>query len=138
MMMMILHHMRHGRQDNHATNHVRCTKTQGRAKQKAYRGQTKQNHIPLKRVEYNAYPAKQWKASCQFLFGILMPIWQLGRPIKLQHTFDKFGQLVIIVTARPRRLAQPLAGSRSGCSDLAFSSFTRGLQCKTMPKAISS
>jgi hypothetical protein len=31
MMMMILHHMRHGRQDNHATNHVRCTKTQGRA-----------------------------------------------------------------------------------------------------------
>jgi hypothetical protein len=28
---MILHHMRHGRQDNHATNHVRCTKTQGRA-----------------------------------------------------------------------------------------------------------
>jgi hypothetical protein len=43
--MMILHHMRHGRQDNHANNHVRCTKTQGRAKQKAYRGQTKQNHI---------------------------------------------------------------------------------------------
>jgi hypothetical protein len=26
MMMMILHQMRHGRQDNHATNHVRCTK----------------------------------------------------------------------------------------------------------------
>jgi hypothetical protein len=25
-MMMILHHMRHGRQDNHATNHVRCIK----------------------------------------------------------------------------------------------------------------
>jgi hypothetical protein len=24
--MMILHQMRHGRQDNHATNHVRCTK----------------------------------------------------------------------------------------------------------------
>jgi hypothetical protein len=27
MMMMILHQMRHGRQANHATNHVRCTKT---------------------------------------------------------------------------------------------------------------
>jgi hypothetical protein len=27
MMMMISHQMRHGRQDNHATNHVRCTKT---------------------------------------------------------------------------------------------------------------
>jgi hypothetical protein len=27
MMMMILHQMRHGRQVNHATNHVRCTKT---------------------------------------------------------------------------------------------------------------
>jgi hypothetical protein len=26
-MMMILHQMRHGRQDNHVTNHVRCTKT---------------------------------------------------------------------------------------------------------------
>jgi hypothetical protein len=26
-MMMILHQMRHKRQDNHATNHVRCTKT---------------------------------------------------------------------------------------------------------------
>jgi hypothetical protein len=26
-MMMILHQMRHGRQDNHATNHARCTKT---------------------------------------------------------------------------------------------------------------
>jgi hypothetical protein len=26
MMMMILHQMRHGRQDNHATNHIRCTK----------------------------------------------------------------------------------------------------------------
>jgi hypothetical protein len=27
MMMMISHQMRHGRHDNHATNHVRCTKT---------------------------------------------------------------------------------------------------------------
>jgi hypothetical protein len=69
MMMMILHHMRHGRQDNHATNHVRCTKTQGRAKQKAYRGQTKQNHILLKRVDYNAYPAKQWKSIMSILMG---------------------------------------------------------------------
>jgi hypothetical protein len=31
-MMMILHQIRHGRQDNHATNHVRCAET-SRAKQ---------------------------------------------------------------------------------------------------------
>jgi hypothetical protein len=54
--------MRHGRQDNHATIHVRCAKTQDRAKQKAFRGQTRQNHVLTKRVEYNAYPAKQWKS----------------------------------------------------------------------------
>jgi hypothetical protein len=42
---------------------------QGRAKQKAYRGQTKQNHILLKRVEYNAYPAKQWKSIMSMLMG---------------------------------------------------------------------
>jgi hypothetical protein len=64
---MILHQMRHGRQDNHTTNHVRCIKTQGRAKPKAYRGQTKQNHILLKRVDYNAYPAKQ-SIICNFNF----------------------------------------------------------------------
>jgi hypothetical protein len=68
-MMMILYHMRHERQDNHATNHVRCTKPQGRAKQKAYRGQTKQNHILLKLVDYNAYPAKQWKSIMSILMG---------------------------------------------------------------------
>jgi hypothetical protein len=68
-MMMMLDHMRHRRQDNHATNHVRCTKTQGRAKQKAYRGQTKKNHILLKRVDYNAYPAKQWKSIMSILMG---------------------------------------------------------------------
>jgi hypothetical protein len=61
-MMMMLHQMRHGRQDNHATSHVRCTKAQGRAKQKAYRGQTKQNQIPLKREENSDYQAKQWKS----------------------------------------------------------------------------
>jgi hypothetical protein len=27
MLMMILHQVRHGRQDNRATNHVRCAKT---------------------------------------------------------------------------------------------------------------
>jgi hypothetical protein len=32
MMMMIIHQVRHGRQDNHATNHVRCAET-SRAKQ---------------------------------------------------------------------------------------------------------
>jgi hypothetical protein len=32
MMMMILHQVQHGRQDNHATNHVRCAET-SRAKQ---------------------------------------------------------------------------------------------------------
>jgi hypothetical protein len=32
MMMMILHQVRHGRQDNHATNHVRCAET-SRSKQ---------------------------------------------------------------------------------------------------------
>jgi hypothetical protein len=41
MMRMILHYhqehqVRHGRQDNHATNHVRCAET-SKAKQKAYR-----------------------------------------------------------------------------------------------------
>jgi hypothetical protein len=32
MMMMILHQVRHGRQDNHATNHIKCAET-SRAKQ---------------------------------------------------------------------------------------------------------
>jgi hypothetical protein len=68
MMMITIHQMRHGRQDNHATEHVRCTKyAQGRAKQKAYRGQTKRNLIPLKRVEYNAQSIG--KASRQCLWG---------------------------------------------------------------------
>jgi phage pi2 protein 07 len=44
---------------------------QGRAKQKAYRGQTKQNHILLKRVEYNAYPAKQWKSIMSMLMVMI-------------------------------------------------------------------
>jgi hypothetical protein len=65
---MILHHIRHGR----ITTQQPCQvykNAQGRAKQKAYRGQTKQNHILLKRVEYNAYPAKQWKSIMSMLIG---------------------------------------------------------------------
>jgi hypothetical protein len=36
MMMMILHQMRHGRQDNHATNHVRCTKRARQGKEEGW------------------------------------------------------------------------------------------------------
>jgi hypothetical protein len=67
-MMMILHQMRHGRQDNHATNHVRCTKRarQGKAegisrpnKVKPYTSETcRVQRLPSKAVEkhpVNAY-----------------------------------------------------------------------------------
>jgi hypothetical protein len=42
---------------------------QGRAKQKAYRGQAKRNHIPIKLVEYNACQAKHWKSTPSVLMG---------------------------------------------------------------------
>jgi hypothetical protein len=72
MMMMILHHMRHGRQDNHATNHVRCAET-SRAKQS-------RKHIKAKHSEtinlsimcqWSTMPAKQSteKAPRQCLLG---------------------------------------------------------------------
>jgi hypothetical protein len=37
--------------------------------QKAYRGQTERNHIPLKSVEYNACQAKHWKSIPSMLIG---------------------------------------------------------------------
>jgi hypothetical protein len=72
MLMMILHQMRHGWQDNHATNHVRCKKrAQVKANQKACRGINKAKpytsetcgvqRLPSKAVEkhpVNAYGGK--------------------------------------------------------------------------------
>jgi hypothetical protein len=66
MMMMILHHIRHGRQDNHATNHVQKRARQGKAegisrpnKAKPYTSETcGVQRLPSKAVEkhhVNAY-----------------------------------------------------------------------------------
>jgi hypothetical protein len=71
-MMMILHQVRHGKQDNHATNHVRCAET-SRAKQS-------RRHIEAKHSEtidlsimcqWSTTPAKQSteKAPRQCLLG---------------------------------------------------------------------
>jgi hypothetical protein len=67
---------------------------QGRAKQKAYRGQTKQNHTPLKGVEYNAYQAKQWKSIPSMLMGETQPLCTGAREPKCEQTRkDDQGQL---------------------------------------------
>jgi hypothetical protein len=40
----------------------------------AYRGQAKRNHIPLKRVEYNACQAKHGKSTPSLLMGEAQPL----------------------------------------------------------------
>jgi hypothetical protein len=67
---------------------------QGRAKQKAYRGQTKRNNIPLKRVEYNAYQAKHWKSIPSMLMGETQPQGTGARETRCdQSRKDDQGQL---------------------------------------------
>jgi hypothetical protein len=51
-----------------------CKTRKAGQKQKAYRGQTRRNHKPLKRVEYNAYQAKQWKSIPSRLMGETQPL----------------------------------------------------------------
>jgi hypothetical protein len=72
--MMMLHQIRHGRQDKHATNHARCTKPR-KAGQSGRHIEAKQSEtIYLKRVEYNACQAKHWKSTPSMLMGEAQPL----------------------------------------------------------------
>jgi hypothetical protein len=68
--MMILHQMQHGRQDNHATNHVRCTKTR-KAGQSRRQIEAKQSETIYLCNVWSTKPTKQssGKASRQCLWG---------------------------------------------------------------------
>jgi hypothetical protein len=72
MMMMILHQVRHGRQDNHATNHVRCAAT-SRSKQSRWHIEAKHSEAIYLSImcQWNTTPAKQSteKAPRQCLLG---------------------------------------------------------------------
>jgi hypothetical protein len=73
--MMILHQVRHGRQDNHATNHVRCAETsRSKQKQKAHRSYlAKYSETIYQSImcQWNTTPSKQSteKAPRQCLLG---------------------------------------------------------------------
>ncbi len=58
MMMMKLHQMRHGRQDNHATNQVRCTKTRNTGQSRKH-SEAKQSETSDLSNEWSTTPAKQ-------------------------------------------------------------------------------
>jgi hypothetical protein len=57
-MMKLLHQLRFRSQDNHATNHTRCTiRSKAEQSAKAYRGQPKRSHIALNCVHNKAFRA---------------------------------------------------------------------------------
>jgi hypothetical protein len=72
MTMMTSHQIRHGRQDNHATNHVRCTETRkaGQSRRHVEAKQSETIYQALYQV-WSTTPAKQnvGKASRQCLWG---------------------------------------------------------------------
>jgi hypothetical protein len=76
------------------SNLCRTQNAQGRAKQKAYRGQTKRNYKPVKRVEYNAYQAKQGESIPLVFMGETQPLCTGAREPGCEQTRkDDQGQL---------------------------------------------
>jgi hypothetical protein len=88
----ILHQMRHGRQDNHATNHVRCTKTR-KAGQSRRHIEAKQSETitcaftrvivllltPINCVSFHSRSLPDGESSVPALFGLIST--QISLPV---------------------------------------------------------
>jgi hypothetical protein len=68
MMMMIVHQMRYGRQDNHATNHARCTKM-SMAGQRRRHIEAKQSETITSQTRRVKRLAKHGKSTPSMLMG---------------------------------------------------------------------